>query len=238
MKKYISVFVAAATVFVALLCVCGLLKGIAPKDANDATADKSSDLCTGEMLTSENENIFNSVEAYVEYLSSGGALSDTGSTGSQTIEYSLPTNIADGATLISIELTDEGTVFTYSLQRNPQILVGPEDVILYEMLTTYRMKSYTTAAGYDFITDHTVYAAELAAAVGAIATSVNQYSGNVTVRMEAEDGTFSYVTIGTHMVWIEDGVTRYAYYPTTLSEEEILQLSSFTTYTVDVDAGD
>lgn len=252
-KKSLSIILSIAFSCVAVLCV-GCLIGSWISGFNDANsvsnADATNELNESQPVTKElgETYVFRSLEDYESFMSESNGVIEISNEIHATIDSEsclVPTNLPDDATLQSIEVGTEGTVFTYDLsRRDGSIVYDEDDPIINDLLHTMRSKTYNPSS-FDFIESQHEYCRNLAAAIGA--TPVNgsneHYRGPVYAYTRSETGAFQKVLVGTQELKIFainkgtatnliDGdvpstfapdtryVTCYYYYPVTISEQE------------------
>lgn len=253
-KKSLSIILSIAFSCVAVLCV-GCLIGSWISGFNDANnafnADAMNELDESQPVTKELEEtyVFRSLEDYVSFMSESNGVIEISNEVHATIDIEsclVPTNLPDDATLQSIEVGTEGTVFTYDISRGGgSIVYDEDDPIIYDLLHTMRAKAYRYDCGFGFITNQHDYCRNLAAAIGA--TPVNgsntHYRGSVYAYTISETGQRQRVHVGWQELKIFaikdvppmssiDGdvpstlapdtsyVVCYYYYPVTVSEQE------------------
>lgn len=253
-KKSLSIILSIAFSCVAILSV-GCLIGSWISGFNDASnasnMDAMNELEESQPVTKELEEsyIFRSLEDYASFMSESNGVVEISNEIHATIDIEsclVPTNLPDDATLQSIEVGTEGTVFTYDLsRRDGSIVYDEDDPIINDLLHTMRSKAYNPGT-FDFIESQHEYCRNLAAAIGA--TPVNgsneHYIGPVYAYTRSEAGApLQKVRVGTQELKIFaikngtatnsiDGdvpstfvpdtsyVICYYYYPVTVSEQE------------------
>lgn len=253
-KKSLSIILSIAFSCVAVLCV-GCLIGSWISGFNDANnvsnADVMNELDESQPVAKELEEtyVFQSLEDYVSFMSESNGVIEISNEIHATIDIEsclVPTNLPDDATLQSIEVGTDGTVFTYDIsKRSNSIVYDEDDPIINDLLHTMRVKAYRYDRGFGFITNQHDYCRNLAAAIGA--TPVNgsneHYRGSVYAYTRSGTGAYQKILVGTQELKIFarrggtatssiDGdvpstlapdinyVICYYYYPVTVSEQE------------------
>ncbi len=253
-KKSLSIILSIAFSCVAVLCVgCLIGSWISGfNDANNASGiDAMNELDESQTVTKELEEtyVFRSLEDYVSFMSESNGVIEISNEVHATIDIKsclVPTNLPDDATLQSIEVGTEGTVFTYDLsRRDGSIVYDEDDPIINDLLHTMRAKTYRHNGGFGFITNQHEYCRNLAAAIGAtpVNGSNSHYRGPVYAYTRSETGSFQKVLVGTQelkIYAIKNGTAtnsidgdvpstfvpdtsytiNYYYYPVTVSEQE------------------
>lgn len=179
------------------------------------------------VATFEDESaIFYSMDDYLSYLAAQPqTLSNNGSS-TNLWENEVPNDFS----ISSIEVNNEGTIFTYDISRKNVNLFGftTDDDALLEMATTFISKQYN----YDFVSNERLYAENLAACIGATcATSCDThaiYVGTVYVDLHnVETGATERVAIGDQKVIFgadvaggNAGIVYYYFVPATMTEAE------------------
>lgn len=253
-KKLLSIILSIAFSCVAILCVGCLIGGWISEfnNANNASdLDAMNEFDESQPAEKELEEtyVFRSLEDYVSFMSESNGVIEISNEVHATIDIEsclVPTNLPDDATLQSIEVGTDGTVFTYDLsRRDGSIVYDEDDPIINDLLHTMRVKAYTIRGGFDFITNQHEYCRNLAAAIGAtpVNGSNSHYRGNVYAYTRSETGTLQKVLVGTQelkIYAIKNGTAmnsidgdvpstfapdtsytiNYYYYPVTVSEQE------------------
>lgn len=253
-KKSLSIILSIAFSCVAVLCV-GCLIGSWISGFNDASnasgMDVINELDESQLVTKELEEtyVFRSLEDYASFMTESNGVIEISNEVHAAIDSEfclVPTDLPDDATLQSIEVGTEGTVFTYDIsRRDGSIVYDEDDPIINDLLHTMRAKAYNLVSGFDFIASQHEYCRNLAAAIGAtpVNGSNSHYRGNVYAYTRSETGSLQKVLVGTQELKIYaikggtatnliDGdvpstfvpdtryVTCYYYYPVTVSEQE------------------
>jgi|GEM_PF-3076397 len=186
--------------------------------------------------------IFESIEEYRSYIFAEYSKNMQDNNVDAESHYYMPTNLMDGVTIKSIEITQDGTVFTYDItgitNRDSWMEINTDDETLLELISVARQKVYTS----QYITDAATYASRLATAVGATPISgfTNYYWGTVTVDIEQSNGTYASTAVARQMVFINsNGYVQYNYYPVTITQDtfdDICDLQYVSICSTDVDS--
>lgn len=179
------------------------------------------------VATFENESaIFYNLNDYLSYLAAQPQTLSNTESSTNLWENEVP----DDFSISSIEVNNEGTIFTYDISRKNVNLFGftTDDDALLEMATTFISKEYN----YSFVSNERLYAENLAACTGATClTSCDThaiYAGTVYVDLHnVETGTTERVAIGDQKVIFgadvagsNTGTVYYYFVPATMTEAE------------------
>lgn len=237
MKRIFSVIAAIAIAGLAALCVYCVAAGVA-SDANKAASIYAPGSNAVEMMEEQESVKFSSLQAYIDYMTGGNGAASANSVQQSSGYYYVPANLPEDITVTSVEIVEDGTVFTYNVAREVLIDVALTDSDMRELFSTMQIKVYDTVSEqpYDFITDTAAYAENLAKSLNAQRVSSSApisslYYGAANVRWQADDGSYSTIAVGRQMVWIEDTDTtqiHYGFYPLSVSQDEALAISSLT----------
>ena len=141
MKRFMKVFLSACVSCVAVCCLIITIIGVGNKVANVQSIERSIVSETGDYASDEtNHYVFSSVAEYVSHVTEPSS-NETNHVGS-TSGYYLITGLPEDAVLSSIEMFDDDCVFTYSLVREPNISIEPDEEQLMGMFTQYRLKFF------------------------------------------------------------------------------------------------
>ncbi len=254
MKKFFKI---AATV-VAFAFIIAFFGAVVFKYVHDvsnvgrinAQTEQEKDKAGEELALMEEQEtlIFYDMESYFEYLREQGAaeagqyaLDEIGSAHTNELNYLAPVDLPSDATLSSIRVDGEGTIFTYSLAREfPTINFSTDDDVIIEMANSIIVKIYSFP---DFVSDHREYARNLAANLGATSLTTTEnsdvYSGWVYADVLNTDiNAMQRIKIGSQEIAFlpavngkyntQYGVVKYTYYPLSLTEDEVENLVSYT----------
>ena len=191
MKRIFSVIAAIAIAGLAALCVYCVAAGVA-SDANKAASIYAPDSNTVEMMEEQESVKFSSLQAYIDYMTGGNGAASANSIQQSSGYYYVPANLPEDITVTSVEIVEDGTVFTYNVAREVLIDVALTDSDMRELFSTMQTKVYNTVSGkpYDFITDTAAYAENLAKSLNAQRVSSSApisslYYGAANVRWQA-----------------------------------------------------
>ena len=181
---------------------------------------------------------FSSLQAYIDYMTGGNGAASANSIQQSSGYYYVPANLPEDITVTSVEIVEDGTVFTYNVAREVLIDVALTDSDMRELFSTMQTKVFITVSGkpYDFITDTAAYAENLAKSLNAQRVSSSApisslYYGAANVRWQADDGSYSTIAVGRLMCWrVDTDSTQifYVLFPLSVSQYEALAISSFT----------
>lgn len=198
------------------------------------------------MTEAEQPLVFDTIEAYEQYLLSCSGYASEVDLLSQSTEsdsyccYFAPEDVPEDATLVQISVNEVNTTFTYNLDRTTNGLnCNTDDETINELTHTMIVSVYT----YGLISDYRAYTQHFAEAIDAklmtgAGVPVDTYEGKVYANVKnLATNTVERMQVGTQRVsclfkavgssqingkW----VTGYFYYPLSLSEEEITELTS------------
>ena len=186
MKRFMKVFLSACVSCVAVCCLIITIIGVGNKVANVQSIERSIVSETGDYASDEtNHYVFSSVAEYVSHVTEPSS-NETNHVGN-TSGYYLITGLPEDAVLSSIEMFDDDCVFTYSLVREPNISIEPDEEQLMGMFTQYRFKVFRGRTD----TNPAAFAQSLATAIGATSydQSTGLYSGNVYANIKDSNET-------------------------------------------------
>ena len=192
MKRFMKVFLSACVSCVAVCCLIITIIGVGNKVANVQSIERSIVSETGDYASDEtNHYVFSSVAEYVSHVTEPSS-NETNHVGN-TSGYYLITGLPEDAVLSSIEMFDDDCVFTYSLVREPNISIEPDEEQLMGMFTQYRFKVFRGRTD----TNPAAFAQSLATAIGATSydQSTGLYSGNVYANIKAV--SYTHLTLPT-----------------------------------------
>lgn len=242
MKKNLGIVISALAICIALIFCFGVGKSIYSSAKVVYNSNKVPDEYTEQL---DNRIIFSSLEDYVDYMTvensnlrRTGFQSENGQT--SNVGYYMPASLPSGVTVSSVEVSDDGVIFTYDLRdynyRTIFLSLGVDDETMLELTEIARMKIYNSYTYHGEITDHSLFASRLAAAIGAQQLYPNggpifedMYLGNVVASVEQSDGSFSDVIVGRQSIMVNldplgDKYIQYNYYPYTVPSSLIDQL--------------
>lgn len=226
MKKIVKILLSVCISCVAAFCLFVTIVGIKNKVADVQNIERNIVFETGDYASDEtNHLIFSSVAEYVAHVTepSSNAMIHAGN--SSESGYYLLTGLPEDAVLSSIEMYNDDCVFTYSLIREPNISIEPDEEQLMDMFTQYRFKVF----GRRTDTNPGAFAQSLAAAIGATSydQSTGLYSGNVYANIKDSNGNTNRVFVGTQTVAVNaEGKVEYRYIPASVRPAEAISISS------------
>lgn len=248
MKKFFNVLTIALSVFLALFCIGGsaisyvkLINNRSQLKESITEASFDYQLLFDDTIDESTTLIFNSMAEYQAYLASMPQATSTYSMHNYGVSSSshMPGNVPDDIELSSIMVDDSGTVFTYSVGRNVNLInFNTDDAVIIEMSQTLIQKEIQR----EEITNHREYAQNLATSIGAsTVTSCSThaiYAGEVYADIYNTDtGELERVKIGTQKIFfvIEtdtdfDGRILYYYYPVTMTENEFAEFANLPSF--------
>lgn len=247
-----TTIIAIAYCLAAFTIVCfavGVVKTVAERNENRyATAEEciSEHENTGAMTEEGLPLVFDTIEAYEQYLLSSidyaydaGSMSQN-NVGDYSRYYFAPESVPEDATLVGISVNEGSTTFTYNLDRATNGLnCDTDDETINELTHTLIVSVYS----YDLISDYRAYTQHFAEAIDAklmtgAGVPVDTYEGKVYANVKnLATNTVERMQVGTQRVSCQfkavgsgqingKWVTGYFYYPLSLSEEEITELTS------------
>ncbi len=146
MKRIFSVIAAIAIAGLAALCVYCVASGVA-SDANKAASIYAPDSNAVEMMEEQESVKFSSLQAYIDYMTGGNGAASANSIQQSSGYYYVPANLPEDITVTSVEIVEDGTVFTYNVAREVLIDVALTDSDMRELFSTMKTKVYFTAPG-------------------------------------------------------------------------------------------
>lgn len=268
MKKWFKLFIipgmlVLAIAFVTLAAFSNIINASKSIDSSilDDKKNNAANLNTTSELPPvyENENlVFHSIEEYDKYLLSQSSPKKGDTQSSGITSYYLPESLPDDAELVSIVVSESGTVFTYQLDRpfelnnfetstysSNLILMDSTDTTLNALCQTIRYKIINT----DNIPSSRTYASHFADDIGAepVTDECDNYKDIYKGTLYAASSvTNKHYIVGTqHVSWAATkdqsgiiskdgpGIILYHYYPQTLSASEIEGLLSVVEHNVE-----
>ena len=224
MKRFMKVFLSACVSCVAVCCLIITIIGVGNKVANVQSIERSIVSETGDYASDEtNHYVFSSVAEYVSHVTEPSS-NETNHVGN-TSGYYLITGLPEDAVLSSIEMFDDDCVFTYSLVREPNISIEPDEEQLMGMFTQYRFKVFRGRTD----TNPAAFAQSLATAIGATSydQSTGLYRGNVYANIKDSNGNTNRVFVGTQTIFINaENKVEYSYIPASVLPAEASIISS------------
>lgn len=247
-----TIIITIAYCVAALTVVCfavGAIMNVAePEENSYATAEGriSEHENIGAMTEEELPLVFDTIEAYEQYLLSCSSYSSEVGLLSQSTEgdsyccYFAPEDVPEDATLVQISVNEVSTTFTYNLARTTNGLnCDTDDETINELTHTLIASVYS----YDLISDYRAYTQNFAEAIDAELMTgegvpVDTYEGNVYANVRnLATNTVERMQVGTQraacLFEVDkngsiDGkwATGYFYYPLSLSEEEIAEFTN------------
>ncbi len=162
--------------------------------------------------------IFYDLDDYVSYVTGAEFNASPNRLGSASIHYYYPRIIPEGVSLMSVEITDEGTIFTFDtsgcMTRDPVFDIYQDDDAISELVSISRIKYYDSNYYINSITNKSLYLSRLAAAIEAppVTGFTDVYLGDVVMNVEQTDHSFIPVLVGRQTVAINwDNIIQYTY---------------------------
>lgn len=219
MKNKIETLITVLIASLAVVCLVCTIVGMGNSIKN--SVEDQPEVNTNDL---SGTHVFYSMDEYIEYMTANqNGTSSLNALNSQS-GYYIVNNLPDDAVLESIEVdSSSGTTFIYSLRREPNIEIEPDEEVLLNMFTQLRVKTYTRNES-----DINAFIQNLASAIGAAYnSSEGKYIGSVTAEMGWSTGRLQTVTVGKQTLTLTTtNEIEYKYIPVSLTDAEAEQISS------------
>lgn len=214
-KNLITILVASLAV-ACLVCTIMGMRNLIKNNAEDQSEVNANNL--------NESHVFYSMDEYIEFMTTNQNITNGLNSLSSQTGYYVVNNLPSDAVLESIEMDDNsGTTFIYSLRREPNIEIEPDEEVLLNMFTQLRVKTYTRNES-----DINAFLQNLASAIGATYnSSEGAYIGPVTAEMGWSMGRLQTVTVGKQTLTLTTtNQIEYKYIPVSLTDAEAEQIST------------
>lgn len=217
MKKAVRLFVSACALSIAICCLAAMVAGYKNKIAALSQIESTDSFSSEAYACTDNDShVFISINDYITFITgmSNNALHQI----EEQRGYYLLEGLPDDAVLDTIEVSNGDCVFTYSVAREPNISIEPDEEQLINMFTKIRRKVFQGRSD----SNPTAFAQSLANAIGATYyADKDLYSGAVYADIGYSTGRIERLLVGRQTVTLNSqGLVEYSYIPLNVTETE------------------